>query len=239
MGRQNSRTDDAADELDGEQAYEQIAARLADADGSTEVTEEELVALDVLKDYEWGSRGRYHVASAYEDDTPIVAQGSKDVDPVDYYLVRVASDKWLNLKCLRKLIDRDGGSKWVATDAGEIEVSGRPLQDGWDEDIVGHDDETLAGFEDAYVEESEMAFTYVDEMLGVTFNGSTVYMESPDPWFGWDSIADNLGVDKKEFAHEIQPAIASGRPRGPRILDTTMTAEYSVSVEFTPEVSDE
>jgi len=237
MGRE-TQTDDATDELDDEQAYEQIAARLADADGSTEVTEEELLALGVLKEYGWGPRDRHHVASAYEDDTPIVAQGSKDVDPVDYYLVCVTSDKWLNLKCLRKLIARDGGSKWVATDAGDIEVSGRPLQDGWDETIVGHDDETLAGFEDAYVEESEMVFTYVDEMLSVVFDGGTVYMEAQDPWFGWDSIADNLGVDGEDFLHEIRPAIASGRPRGPRILDTTMTAEYSVTVEFSTEVSD-
>jgi len=154
------------------------------------------------------------------------------------YLVAAPTFKLLNLKCLRKLIARDGGSKWVATDAGDIEVHGRPLQDGWYESIVGHDDETLAGFGDVYLRESERCFEYVDEMLGVAFDGSTIYIESQDPWFGWDSIADDLGVDGEEFKHEIRPAIASGRPRGPRILDTTMSAEYSVSVEFAPEVSD-
>jgi len=236
---QGNTDDDATDELDDKQAYEQIAARLADADGSTEVAEDELLALGVLKEYGWASRDRHHVASAYEDGTPIVAQGSKDVDPVDYYLVRVDDGQWLNLKCLRKLIARDGGSKWVATDAGDIEVHGRPLQDGWCESIVGHDDEILAGFEDVYLRESERCFEYVDEMLGVAFDGSTIYIESQDPWFGWDSIADDLGVGGEEFKHEIRPAIASGRPRGPRILDTTMSAEYSVSVEFAPEDADE
>lgn len=232
---QNTTTDDATEELDDEQAYEQIAARLADTDGSTEVTETELAALGVLEKHEL--HDRWYVASAHQSGTPVVAQGSKDIDPVEYYLVRVAAGQWLNLKRLRNLIDRDGGSKWVATDAGEITVSGRPLQDSW-RDGLDHDDETLAGFESAYVEESERCFDCVTEMFGAAYDGHTVYMEAREPWLGWGRTAAGLGVSTEEFAYEIRPAMAAGRPRGPRVLDTDLTAEYSVTVEFTPKVSD-
>jgi len=63
-------------------------------------------------------------------------------------------------------------------------------------------------------------------------------MEAEEPWLGWDRIAADLGVSTEEFEYEIQPAIVSGRPRSPRVLDTDLTAEYSVTVEFAPEGSD-
>jgi len=235
MGRR-TQTDDATEELTAEQAYEEIAARLADTDGPTEVTQTELTALGVVEGDEFTDH-RY-VASPHQGGTPVVAQGSKDADPVDCHLVRVASDKWLNLKRLRKLIARDGGSKWVATDAGEVTVSGRPLHDGWRDGVADHDEETLAGFESAYVEESERCFDYVTEMLGAAYDGTTVYMEAEEPWLGWDRIAADLGVSSEEFEYEIRPAIASGRPRSPRVLDTDLTPEYAVGVEFESEVSD-
>lgn len=230
MGRQ-TQTDDASEA----QTYEQIAARLKDSD-STEVSEDELLSLGVLRE----SSLTGHVTTGLIEDSPVVASGRKDIDPLDYYLVRIAPDRWLALKQYRNLIERDGGSKWVATDAGDVSIEPATLNDSWTDHLrEDYDNETLAAFEEAYRRECERMFSVVDECMAAAWDGHRVSIECREPWLGWDSIREEAGVSKEDWQHDIRPAIASGRPSNPRHINTDLSTEYAVELNYNSGDDDE
>lgn len=208
-----------------EQTFAAIKERFDDADGNVEVTRDELKTLDVLEDYGMGDREKVHV----NHDGPVVAKGSKDVDPVKYYLVRVSHDQWMALKYLYKLIDSD--PQWYVTGIGDIQVDGIPLNGDFGDELDLADD-AIDKLREAYARESEETFDYVDELWAAAFDGSKVYMELEEPWLGLDRVAEDIGIGEDVWQHEVRPAISKARPSNPRVLDTSLTTEFAVDVRF-------
>lgn len=213
------------DAMTDREAYNGIEQRIEQSDeGQTEVTTDELVALGVLNN-QFGT----HSVVTDPEHGPVVASGSHDTDPVSYYLVRMGTGKWLSLTQYSRLLDRDGGSKWVADDIGEIEKTGLGLDDSFESGIrVDLDAEQTEYLRKAYKRECEYM---LGEVRGA-YDGSRVYMTTRDPLAGWSRHRRNAEIDKDDWGNEVSRQMMSATPDTSRVLDTHMTSEYAVKVEF-------
>ena len=206
-------------EKTGYETIGQIANRLSD-ENATEVEDHELTAMNVKED-----------GYINYDDPAIVAYAENDVDPVKYFLVK-SGNRFVSLKLLNKLRPRDGGSKWIADAAGKIEVEPVGLQDDWRDDLSSdYSEDKLEQFEQAYEHECEHMWNVVDEVAAF-WDGSKVYMNTREPWLGWDKIREEIGVSQSDWKDDIRPAMASARPRMHSGLEATMRAEYTVKISF-------
>jgi hypothetical protein len=207
------------------EAYNEIEQRIEQSEeDQTEVTTDELKALGVLKE-------QYGSCTVVTDPEhgPVVASGSHDTDPVSYYLIRMGTGKWISLTHYSRLMERDGGSKWVADNIGVIDKTGLPLDDSFESSLrVDLDAEQTEYLRKAYKRECEFMLGEV----GGAYDGRRVYMTTRDPLAGWSRHRKNADISLDDWSHEVSRQMMSATPDTSRVLDTHMTSEYAVEVEF-------
>ena len=223
MAENNATT---AEDLTANQAYTQIRSRLADTD-STEVTDDELLALNVLTETHRSARVNNPV-----DSPAIVAKGRHDVDPVVHYLLRVDSGQFIVLKHLKKLISRNGGGKWVATRAGEASVEPTGLTDDFETDVPVAE----ATICEAYRDTAEGLWSQVvhEGAYGFAWDGHAAHIELEEPFRGLDEWLER-GYDVDLPAHQwevLHSDISDALPSNPRNLNATLHTEFKYTLTW-------
>lgn len=204
--------------------YAALKQRDETTDSSVQVTRDELLTLEVATKPQFGTRDfRF-------DHDAVVTSGTKDIDPISYYLMRVNNDQCMALKCVSRV--SDGGPEYYLTGIGDVQVTSRPLADDFGTDLDLTDSQVDA-LREEFTTVAEESFYYMENTHKSAWNGSTAYMSFEDTWTGWERMAtENLGIGSETWRHEVRPAISEARPSGPHILETPMVTEYAVTVTF-------